>query len=231
METEPNLIINFLGLPGSGKSTFAQKLHKQLQKKYLGETGHYVSLNQISKRAAYTRYLANPFRILQSLPRYKQFLGGNRLDYDTFGWILKNEAFYHFIKYHTLHHSGFHIYDENVLHRLWSLTMNSDTEKLDFSKLPRLMEHLMQFRNPLYVIVSIDPETAIKRLMLRKETRSRLDKLSEVELRNVIESNLRVFAEVKELLLKTTSRIIEIDGKKNFKENMAEVMSAIEKAI
>lgn len=207
MHDSSKIIIEFIGLPGSGKTYLSNKLYENLSSNY-----DHIHLNNISRTKGYFHLVTRPRYLYYFINLHLSYLGTNKKTIDNLGWILKNAAYHIHARLRYLQNKGVFIYDESVLHRIWSLSVFNKKDKLNFNYLDKLVNYLAGDENKLFVLVNIDADQCINRIVGRSHPTSRFNQMSEENVKKYISENYPVYEKITDSIKNSGLNYLELNG-------------------
>ncbi len=223
MLNSPKLIIEFIGLPGSGKTTLSKNLYQ-----VLGSGTQEVRFNDVSRAKGYFQLIFKPVFLYRFITKHIQFLGGNSINKDNFGWILKNAAYHAQVQHKYFAENGIFIYDESDFQRIWSMSVFNSKDKLDFKHLDDLADYLAGAENKLYVLVNIDSDTSINRIINRSHPTSRFNRMSEENVKKYITENYPVYEKIAGSIKSSGRNYLELDGENEADYNVDLILDRLD---
>ena len=193
INSKNSLIVEFVGLPGSGKTTLAQRVTERIK------TNGYSAIVPTFQHHYITRYtyaflffFRNPIsntKIISSILKSKQ------RSINDFRAVVINLFYKCEIHYRCSTINGVHILEEGIIHALFSILYSSKNQDV--------LKHLMRdtlypFHLDFIFLVTAEPNTVIERLLDRGT--SRLEKdiryLRSDEQLAVIDDAVRTYQEI-----------------------------------
>lgn len=205
-----NMIVEFLGVSGSGKTTVAKKLKSEWEN--AGIKVVWDTYELYANHGWLTRNLRKAGRIMAfslSHPRWivgiYSFIRHKIRKTDDFFIPLFNGIYLKSILDYAKTDSQIHIFDEGPLQWLWGIKLRekSEVKQEDVKKIYKMFD----YRSRIYVIET-DPSTIESRLLNRnKETRI----LEEENIRNAIVEMIKIQEQIVEFA-REYSEILNIDN-------------------
>jgi len=173
------MIVEFIGLPSSGKTTFI----KQIQKHHKGALEIKHPLNELYNKSWFLRNIIKTKFLLSNVFLNKKSIYECIKIFNSIEGVKKGESFkrmfnniFYIVFYNSIQKSEEKIYmfDEGILHHCWATYLNNNSEKvIDFSTCINLFEP-----SDLLIYMRMDKEIAIERNMNRNMKNNRKNKLN-----------------------------------------------------
>ncbi len=179
-------IIEFLGVPGSGKSTIAGKLTEELQ--YLDRKS---IVNEWKARSAPVKAwcIARSLLDFQMLAASIGIARGARLiSRPSLGRLVRVIGKRHWVK--TRH--GPLLLHQGYLQDIWSILTFNDNEDVDQACVADFLSALYDGTDATLIYLDVDPQTATNRIIGRRDGNSRLDDLAEEQISRLLEKRVWV---------------------------------------
>ena len=226
------VVVEFLGLPGAGKTTLAESLSELLVSK-----GKVVAtrkeINQWSVQVGIMRklflvlkqslsigyYFYHTFRFLTTLNPLGKGIGKRVLRTPLID-IYQNE----FIKDRKYNWT---LLDQGSLQNLWSMAAFS--KSIEYKSLKTIFNVVMQGNSYQHVYVYLDssPELVGTRVMKRSHGESRFDNMTSVSMTESLRNSNTVMCRLAELLSLSGKRVLILDAKSSIDENTKRIFDFI----
>jgi thymidylate kinase len=179
------VIVEFFGLPASGKSTLCKGLENRLAKEGIPTSN--ITLKIINQKGTYEGYIFMiGYAILTMIRCPRISLRLLQLIHDTNQRCLKDiirlwlySLFVHTSFRKCKNKEGIHHFDQGVYQLLWSIALTADS--IDKSILQSILSEFPTPKNHIIVFVDIDVEVSMERLAARDGNFSRVETLLENE--------------------------------------------------
>lgn len=189
-------IIDFTGIPGSGKSTLSKEIYKKLSNDY--KCMNYKDLEQYAKKInkikikRYFMFFYNSLRYYRASFKFiKFFLSIKPYKNENLRFMRRTLEFYQLLilvsKENSFEDYDYLILDEGVLHGLWSTTLYGEISKNEHMK--KLVRYIGNNLSIINVYSDIPSEEALKRISNRNTFISRLDKLNHEQVLRILNKN------------------------------------------
>lgn len=235
------LLVEFVGLPGAGKTTLAQEVIEELAgngRRCFGhstlqdpESVHKKSGGVSSKLRTLARFVASCLthrRVAANAFLYAMQV--NPLDPVTLRRLF---IFLVRLRYVRKIMDGDHdllILDQGPIQNLWSIA-TTGSEPRDEKYLGRALQGVLDELAPFVVLVSVDPELAGERIAQRSTMRSRFDRMSPAEARALLSEHERGFARFVHLADGFgRTGLLRVDGSDPIRNNVGQIVRFVEGA-
>jgi len=211
------VVIEFLGLPGAGKTTLGKTLSKELSecsiKHAFHNYGEYPGFIPFNSRRLYGLIWTLCNSPLFFLLANKFIWKSNQKSFRDYLSVTLNffQKYHDQIKYSN-DHGNIHILDEGVLHAIWSIIYSSENESI----IDCLDNSLLEALNisDIYIYFHIEPALSIKRIFERGKDDGRVHRsMKDYGLENQ-NSLIQLFNKYKclyKIVLNYDSEIVEVE--------------------
>lgn len=236
---KPSLVIEFIGLPGAGKTTIAQNAIESLTTDGYRCFGLSTLDKPESAEKAKGGFLSK-FRSLKQFAiacvRYRQIA----CDAFMYTMQMKPFSFINLRRFFVLiarlrfmvtlmkDDYDFIILDQGLLQYIWSIAVTGERPKND-KYLARLLKGILD-EIPLFVImVDIETEMAVERLVNRPTMRSRFDHMSPSKAQVLLSKHKEIFTQIVDSAGKfQKTGYLNVNGSQPIKQNVGLIVPVIE---
>ena len=181
MPTGGSVVVEFVGLPGSGKSTLSHALAEQLRRS--GESVSEVTYEITHRESALRRrwiklgfllrtLLAEPHRSLDVLREIRGSRQANLRD----TWSTTSNLLYLCgLMGELARRPGIHVLDQGVVNALWSVRFSARSDR-PLRRLGEIASDWFPRKTRVVVLLEVRPALAADRLLGRARTQSRLER-------------------------------------------------------
>lgn len=173
------MIVELIGLPSSGKTTFI----KQLQKHHRGALEIKHPLNELYSKSWFFRNIIKTKFLLTNIYRNKENIYECIKIFNSVEGVKKSESFkrmfnniFYTVFYNSIqkNENKIYMFDEGILHHCWATYLNNNSEEVtDFSTAINLVEP-----SQLLIYIRMDKDIAVERNMNRNIKNNRKNKLN-----------------------------------------------------
>ncbi|MGE5251974.1 MAG: hypothetical protein ACM3QS_17350 [Bacteroidota bacterium] len=240
MKRQP-LLIEFIGLPGAGKTTIAQRVKAELE----GQGYRCFGLSSIDSPEAVEKKKGGPFNKVKTLSRtllscliYRE-IAASALSYTLRVRPLDRRTLRRLVTLLSrldftggLVRSDYDILllDQGLLQNIWSIAVSGDPPE-DETHLKRLLKSVLDQFSPLIVGVHVGADLAADRVTTRRTMRSRFDRMDAsrteplfVKYQDVISRILSLSADIQE------EACLDVNGGKPPEQNVQLIVPFIQQA-
>lgn len=233
------LIIEFIGLPGAGKTTITQHVLVELR------TAEYrcFSLNNLNnpetiekRKGGVLSKLKTFFGFLSASVVYKR-IAINAFKYSLhvtpFSFSNFRRAVVLVIRLNEIRsilkgNYDLVVLDQGLIQNIWSIAAAGDTPK-DNKYLDRLLESVLDSFPSYIIYVDVGAETAMERIKLRRTMRSRFDRMSTDQAKTLLARHKELFEHIVNTLNKfPETGFLFVDGQQSIEQNVSLIAPVIE---
>lgn len=238
---KPSLVIEFIGLPGAGKTTIAQNAIESLTT--VGY--HCFGLSTLDKPEGSEKAKGGLFSKLRSL---KQFaiacLMYRRIAFYAFVYTLQVKPFslinlrrffvlmarLRFMMTLMKDDYDFIILDQGLIQYIWSIAVTGERPKND-KYLARLLKSILDKISLFVIMVDIETELAVERIFNRPTMRSRFDHMSPSKAQVLLSKHQEIFTQIVDSTGKFhDTGYLNVNGSQPIKQNVGLIVPFIEQA-
>lgn len=235
------LVIEFIGLPGAGKTTIAQMVIEELT-----VAGYQCfSLSTLSspesiekRRGGLISKMRTLYQFTLSCVKYRH-LARNAFLYtlhvNPFSLVSLRRFFNLLVKLsfiETLMKSNYDllILDQGLLQNIWSIATTGEQPDND-KYLERLLKNILDEISPFVILVDVESEIAHERIARRPTMRSRFDQMSPSKAEAMLAKHRSVFEQLVDLADKfRETGFINVSGSQPISQNVSLIVPFIKQA-
>jgi thymidylate kinase len=234
-------VVEFVGLPGAGKTTLAQEVIEELRRhgcRCFGnstlrhpESVHKKSGGVSSKLRTLARFLASCLAHRRTaINAFLYAMQVNRFNLVTLRRLFIFLVRYRFVRELMDDDHDLLILDQGPIQNLWSIA-TTGREPRDGTYLGRALNAVLDELSPFVVMVHVDAALAGERIARRSTMRSRFDRMSRVEAQTLLAEHERTFADFISLADGfTRTGFLRVDGSDPIQTNVELILPLVERA-
>lgn len=237
----PPLVIEFIGLPGAGKTTIAQIAIEELTAAGYRcfSLSTYSDPESVDKKSGgFFRKLKTLYHFALSCAVYRQF-AVNALLYTIhvkpFSLVNLRRFLILLVRLkfmRTLMNGNYDliVLDQGLIQYIWSIAVTNEQPNND-KYLERVLKSILDEISLFVIIVDVEAELAIERITRRPTMRSRFDRMSSSEAEAMLSRHKDVFAQIVDSADKfRKTGYLNINGSQPIKNNVGLIVPFIERA-
>lgn len=232
MRSTPYLapVVEFLGLPGAGKSTIAASLVAELRAKHVDVRTTDDFVTWLAGRSSFEKVeivVRSLPRALTQLWRVLLFAGSLRCSNGLPMGRVAQLPFVNccFDRYLRLHKSCVVVMDQANMQLVWSVGAYAASYKA--SALDRLCSAACGQAPRLYAFVAATPDLVTERIRQRPSNASRFDRESESGLRGALNASTALMKDIAHCLVRNGERVMVLDATASIESNAQALLEAV----
>lgn len=221
-KSSPALVVEFLGLPGAGKTSIQSLLEKKLAGYPLDMLCKETLTAWIHQKAKYklpyflfknTGWSVRLFVMLWKLRGW-----GRIFDRITWRYILSSITIPLYIKYFVEEHRpDVLLLDQAMAQSIWAIWYGH--EKPDAQTLRLIFEHIYTLVQVSYIYFDVPVEVSARRVMQREENHSRFDHIQDYErLKNMISRGDALMIKIRDVLKYMGYDVVEVSSEQHYEQ-------------
>ena len=235
------LIIEFIGLPGAGKTTIAQRAIENLS-----EAGYQCfGLSTLNNPESLEKKKGGIFAKLKTLYRFVYVCVVHRkFAYNAFLFSMHVKpvslvnlrrflillARLIFLRTLLRNNYDFIILDQGLIQYIWSIAITGK-QSLNKDYLNRVLKSILDELSLFVVMVDIETELAVKRIVNRPTMRSRFDRMSSTKIETILSTHKDIFSQIVQSTnaFKDTG-YMSVNGSQPIQKNVGLIVPFLEQA-
>lgn len=212
------IIVEFVGLPGSGKTTITKEICSLLKNESYSVytrgvfNSYWDTIDKIERRKRYIHFIVNNIRLSIELVIYLMLLKPIRIETFDFGYQFYRIVYkmYEAIKNAKREGFDFIVYDQGLLQALWSIHVSGTPRREESLKkwIKRICDMTFKDENYFIIFLKDNHDVVIERIKKRHTMESRFDLMDQ----NTAGLKLKLTEKNLALIVETALKSKSVDG-------------------